>query len=503
MTAFLHNFPFFAIMVCMLCAIVCVVLKPRGAWRLMTCAVLVCAGLAGGTLGDLLSSGASYVYPLGHFPAPWCNELRAGVLEALTQCIFTLVMLFSLCGGRSHIRQDVEPEKVNLYCTMICLMQGAIQALIYTNDIFTAYVFIEISTIAAGGILMIREIGRTTLAAVRYMIMSLLGSGLFLIGVVLIYDLTGQLLIEYIAPACIELYRAGVYTVPLTVSVGLVTAGLAIKSGLFPFHFWMPDTYGFSTPASASILSGLVSKAYIFLLLKIYWRAVGLDIFDGTGIGNALFAFGLAAIIVGSVAAIRENDIRRMTAWSSAAQIGYIFVGFGLCSEAGFCAAVFHMYTHAVTKPLLFISSAGLSDVSGGKKDFSHLTGAGLRNRAAGIGFAVGALSMVGVPLFAGFVSKLLFAEASVMHVHKVLPTMIVLAVSTVLNAVYFLRTVIRIFRPEKTEEDCPLIDVPQGYRNTKGFLTAVCGFVLMNLSLGMASQTVYNLIRQGFSMFA
>ena len=188
---------------------------------------------------------------------------------------FNIVLMLSITGGYHEIDRDIDDSKMNLYFVMMSLINASLSALVYTNDIFTGYVFIEICTIASTGILMIREIGRTTLAAVRYMIFSLLGSGLFLIGVILLYDITGHLLMVNIGEAVAQLWANGGYHTPLLVVIALICAGLAIKSGLYPFHFWMPDTYGCATPASAGVLSGIISKGYIFLLIKIICRCFG------------------------------------------------------------------------------------------------------------------------------------------------------------------------------------------------------------------------------------
>ena len=128
---------------------------------------------------------------MGHFPAPWGNEIRAGVLEGLTATVFGVVMLLSVAGGMDHTYEDVEGTKLNLFFIMIDMMLSSLLALIYTNDLFTAYVFVEINTIAGCGLIMIRQKGRSLSAAIRYMIMSQLGSGLFLIGLSLLYE-SGQ-----------------------------------------------------------------------------------------------------------------------------------------------------------------------------------------------------------------------------------------------------------------------------------------------------------------------
>ena len=137
--------------------------------------------------------------------------------------------------------------------------------------------------------------------------------------------------------------------------------GLAIKSALFPFHAWLPDAYGYSTVSSAAILSSLVSKGYIFLLFKIIYRVIGFDVFHDSKIVNILFIFALMGMVFGSLSAIKENDVRRMIAFSSVAQVGYIYMGVGMGTQVGMVAAVFHVLSHVATKSLLFISAIGLT----------------------------------------------------------------------------------------------------------------------------------------------
>ena len=493
----IRNFPCLSILLAMFSAIISSALKGKWAKRLNTFVVTTVGILSAATLYLTYTTKESYVYVMGHFPAPFGNEIRFGSLEAGMALFFCIIMLFSLNGGRKKIKLEIDPGKENLYYIMVDLLLSSLLALVYTNDLFTAYVFVEINTIAACGLIMIMESGRAIEAATRYMIMSLLGSGLFLIGLCMLYDMTGHLLMSYIQISVREIAGNGTYMIPLLVTIALMVVGLAIKSALFPFHAWVPDAYGYSTVSSAAMLSSLVSKGYIFLLIKIIYRVIGFEIFVNSRIINVLFVFGLAGMIMGSTSAIRENDIRRMISYSSVAQIGYIYMGFGLGTTAGMVASVFHILSHAATKSLLFVSGVGLTDVSGEKTQFIELTGAAYRNTAAGLAFTVGSLSMVGIPLFSGFISKLLFSQAAVQSNVKMLPALIVLAVSTVLNAIYFMKTVIRIYTPIKSKYPSVSIKENQLYA-----LTLLC-FIVLNVLLGMCSQPITDWIRQGLAVLA
>ena len=502
---FVQNVPFLSIMLSMFSGTVSSVLPGKYARWLNTVMLSIVAGLSAWLLIFLVQSGiGSYTYRMGHFPAPWGNELRAGVLEAGMALFFCVIMLLSLLGGRKKLDGEVEHSKHNIYYILCNLLLSSLLALVYTNDLFTAYVFVEINTIAACGLIMIRQNGRCIEAAVRYMIMSLLGSGLLLMGICMLYDLTGHLLMENIGHQVAAIMEAGTYRIPMLITIGIMTVGLAIKSALFPFHSWVPDAYGYSTVSSGAILSSLVSKGYIFLLFKIFYRVIGFEHIANSHILNLLFLFGLCGMIFGSVSAIWEKDIRRMIAFSSVAQIGYIYMGLGLGTEVGVIAAVFHMLAHGATKSLLFISAIGLTDVSGGSRSFFELTGAGYRNKVAGVGFLVASLSMVGIPMFSGFVSKLLFAQAAVLVPNwKLLPTLIVLAVSTILNAIYFLKTVVRIYVPVPRE-----ILQEKGYfclqfPQQKLYCVTIVLFIIVNLILGMTSQPIIQLIEEGLHHFA
>ncbi len=501
---FVQNLPLFSIILALFSGPLCMILGSKWAKRVNLTIITVILAMSSAVLAFAVRHGDSYTYMMGHFPAPWGNEIRIGVLEALMAVFFCLVMLLCMIGGLKEQGTQMEKEKSNLYYVMVNLLLSSLLALIYTNDLFTAYVFVEINTISACGLIMIRQNGRTIEAATRYMIMSLLGSGLLLLGICFLYDLTGHLLMSNIKEQVQILYANGEYRVPLWISVCLMSIGIAIKSALYPFHTWVPDAYGYSTVSSAAILSSLVSKGYIFLLVKIFYRVIGFDIMFYSRIDNVLFVFGVIGMILGSVDAIRESNLRRMIAYSSVAQIGYIYMGFGLCTTAGIVASLYHIISHAATKALLFIAASGITDSCGDSTDFFDLTGAGYRNVLAGIAFTIGSLSMVGFPLLSGFISKFLFAQAAVgSGTGKLLPALIALAVSTLLNAVYFMKTVIRLYTPEKRE-----VVEKRGFAVVRcvdqpAKSVALVGLIVLNVFLGLFSEPVVRLITEGLEMFA
>lgn len=492
--SFAVNFPLLCIVLSLMCSVISSMLDGKTARYLSMALNLTVSVLSLAVLQMVFLRGEPVTYYMGHFPHPWGNEIRMGLLEPLFAGIFSAVLFLCLLGGKKHLQEDLEPWKSQFYFVMVDLIQASLLVLCYTNDIFTGYVFIEICTIASCGILMIRQIGRTTLASIRYMIFSLIGSGLFLLGVIVLYCITGHLLMPSLHEAVAQLSSSGAYHIPLSTSICLMTVGLAIKSGLFPFHYWMPDTYGYATPCSSGILSGLVSKGYIFFLIKLIFQVFGTDVFYGSGVQNVLFLFGFCGMLAGSFGAIRENDIARMLAFSSAAQIGYIYLGLGISPAAGVLAALFHILTHAVTKPVLFLSASRLCDTVGGSKRFHDLQGAGYAAPLAGAAFSLGAFSMIGLPLTMGFMSKYLLAMAGMEVPRKLMLTLIVLAGSTILNTFYFTRTVIRLYNiPNGTFRQV-------GDRQGSFTVSAWC-FSVLNVTVGVFASPVISLLERGMEL--
>ena len=442
-----QNFPLLSIIIMTSCGAICTLLKGKAAkWY---CLVCLAATLALNLFAFFytLQNGA-YVYFMGRWSAPWGNEIKVGVIEALLASAFAFVMILSVLGGLEHILEDVESTKVNLYFVMIAFLMLTLLILVYTNDIFTAYVFVEINTIASCALVMMRyKPGKTLVATTKYMIMSLLGSSLFLFAVCILYNITGHLLMEPMGQEVRRLYAEGQYLFPLTVAIAFMGVGLSIKGALFPFHTWLPDAHGSATTTSSAVLSGLVLKGYIFLLIKIYCRVIGLDVLAGDHMPDVLFLFGAAAMVIGSVRAMQQTDLKRLLAYSSISQVGYIFVGLGLGTEAGIAAAIVQILAHAVTTPMLFCAAGGFMNVSGGSRKLQDMTGAGRRDPLSGVAFLVGAFSMIGIPLFAGFITKLTLTQAALGHGSvKCVLALIVIIVSTVLNALYYIPTVSTLF---------------------------------------------------------
>ncbi len=505
-----ENIPFFSIFIMMAGGIVTPLLGGGNRARVLHMVLVGAVAVMSGLLLGYTSDGTCFCFMMGHFPAPWGNEVRAGALEALMSLVFSLVMFLTVAANKRSLEHDIPSERAGLYYVMMNLLFSSLLALIYTNDLFTAYVFIEINTISACAIVCAKESGETVAAAIRYLIMSLVGSGLILISIALLYCQTGHLLMEPMAGKVRDLASSGKDLFPLKMALVMMTSGLAVKSALYPFSSWLPGAHANATAASSSVLSGLVLKGYIILLLKVYMRILGMDLIIRLRINDLLFVFGILAMVLGSARALQQHMVKRVIAYSSIAQIGYIFMGIGMGTSAGLAAAVLHMIVHAVTKPMLFTAAGGLMDCCGHQKEIAALRGSARRNPAAGAGLVVGSMAMIGIPFFSGFVSKISFAMASFHDLDRTVLVLGALDVSTVLNAMYYIPLIIIVFSergPEKADYEAAGLEdaaVPEAGETVKDvpFAAAMACFMAGNVLIGTCYGPVVRMIETGLANF-
>lgn len=505
--SFVQNIPAFSILGLMLCAAVCLMLPARHARMLSDCALGLSAAASVVLLAWFIRGGQSYTYPMGAVGAPFGNELRVGMLEAAAAVMFSFVTILSILGGRTHLRSDIGRKKVNLYYISVLFLLCSMLALVYTNDLFSAYVFVEINTITACGIVMSKEDGYTLAASMRYFIMSLIGSGLLLLAICIIYAVTGHLLMSDIREEIAQLYASGAYRAPLQVAIALTVVSMSLKSALWPFSSWLADAHSSASASSSAMLSGLVLKSFIFLLVKISYRVVGSEIISTHAVLDLLLVFGIAGMITGSANALFERDIKRMLAYSTIGQIGYVFCGIGLGTGAGIAAAMAQVAVHAFTKAMLFCAAGGLMDASGGSKKFRDLEGAGRRDVYAGIAFTIGTLSMIGLPFFGGFLTKLSLVEASVtVGGWRSSVSVAAIILSTILTAIYYINAMAVIFKGKETAPTSAREKVRR-HLEIHGLLDseyklATALFILLNLAIGLQTDRLMWIIRTGLAMF-
>jgi proton-translocating NADH-quinone oxidoreductase chain N len=352
----------------------------------------------------------------------------SGFLTTLMVFMGLLVWLYSY-----RFKSNVEYEPARKYFLLLMMLVTGSLGIVLTGDIFNMFVFIEIVGIS-GYALTAFYTGRDSAeASFKYLMMGSIASVLLLLAIMIIYSQLGTLNMADIASK-IHLMDPK-YKVA---SFILFVVALGIEAEVFPLNGWAPDAYAEAPGPVGAAFSGIVVKAAVYALIRYTYT-----IFDLSGAFDLLIIIGLITLVVAEVAAIRQDKLKRMLAYSSIGQMGLVFVAFGIGTKEGVFAALFIMLNHAIIKPLLFFSGSYLVYHSK-KKHISDVDGMGKLAPFTSIVFTLGAFSIVGLPPFAGFWSKLSFLVAAA-NSNMILIIALILIVSVV-EIVYYMRVVNRIF---------------------------------------------------------
>lgn len=383
---------------------------------------------------------------------PWNFHVLVGPLDAFLVMIFTGVSLLIIWASTTMIDHDLEPKRVPLYYALMSMLIATLCGVVIVENFFNIFLMIELSSFAAAGIVVIKSKSETMRAGLKYLTLSILGSSLILMGIIILYFLTGELSLTGIYQNLTGNYEGN--EIAVRNALIFISVGTALKGALFPLHIWLPDAHGTAPSPSSAVLSSLVLKAYIFLYVKVLYKAIGSEILlNSQVLISILFTVmivGATAMIFGSLMALLQTDIKRMIAYSSVAQIGYIFMGIGMGTRLGLFASMFHILAHAVTKAVLFLVAGSIIEQTH-ERTISKYGGLGYKMPVTTALFGVGAFSMVGIPLFIGFNSKWYFATAIADSSNYLL--LGVLALSALLNGCYYLPILVRAFFGDDAKE--------------------------------------------------
>ncbi|MCT4596239.1 MAG: proton-conducting transporter membrane subunit [Anaeromicrobium sp.] len=386
---------------------------------------------------NVLNNGP-FSYRIGHYDSPWGISFYIGNVESIMGVVFTLVALLVMSYSYMTIEKEISKKRVNLYYTLMNLLLGSLLGIVFTNDLFNGFVFLEVSTLAGCGIIVIKDKKENIKATLKYLVLSSLGSGLVLMGIAFIYPVSGYLDMDFIGKSILSL--EGGNRNLIVISASLFTIGLGVKSAMFPLHVWLPDAHSSAPSPSSAILSALVLKPPVLFLIKILYKVYKIQILKEMGILNILLVLGSIGMIGGSIFAMNQKEVKRVIAYSSVAQMGYIFYGIGLGSKLGVVMSIFHMIGHSLTKSALFLIGGSMIKKTGSKY-VKDLKGIG-REMPITLGlFTLCALSMVGIPILPGFISKWKLALATIESGKIYLIGIILL--SSLLNVAYYFPIVI------------------------------------------------------------
>lgn len=483
----IKSFPLIGVLILYLTAFIMPLIKKNSLVKFLsifsfaTCLILFISCL------NYISYNGSYFYKIGHFDAPYGIQFKIGVIECIMAVLFSFISLMISWYSCYNIEHDINENKIPLYYLLVNILVGSLLGIIFSNDIFNVYVFIEISNLASCGIVVVKDKKENIKAGLKYLFMSCLGSGLVLMGIAFLYSMTGQLNMTFIHENLIKNYMN--YPQAIIITLGLFTVGLGVKSAMFPLHIWLPDAHSNAPTSSSAILSSLVLKAYIIVLLNVLYRIMGKEIISSTPILNILLILGCLGMIMGSVLAIFQKNLKRIIAYSSVAQIGYIYFAIGLGTQMGIIICIYHIIGHAITKSALFLCSGAIIEKTG-QKEIANLKGVG-KEMPYTLGlFLIASLSLVGIPILPGFFSKWYLAVESINA--NMLFLIIIILASSLLNAVYYLPISINGFFDEESTAG----KIYKSKEKSKKELIPVTMLILAMLYVGINSEGIINFIK-------
>ncbi len=323
-----------------------------------------------------------------------------GLSILMLLCIGIVASLTLVVAASVHKDQR---RKFNFINLLLFAVSG-MNAVVLVADIFSLYVFIEITAVASYVLISFEKDLRAMSATFKYIVLSIVASVFMLLSIAILLLITGSTHFMAIHQA---LPRSE-HTFLAMLAVGLFISGLSVKAGLVPFHAWLPDVYSHSSAAVSLFLAGIVSK-----ILGVYAliRVVSFVFMPDASVDMVILSIGLLSIFIAALAALAQSDLKRMLAYSSISQVGYIMLGLGCATPLGMAAAAFHFFNHTIFKSLLFVNAAAL-ELETGTTDMHRMGGLSKTMPVTGFTSVLASLSAAGVPPLAGFWSKLLIVIA-------------------------------------------------------------------------------------------
>ncbi len=379
-----------------------------------------------------------YVYPklLPPFGLSFRLDWLSVVLATIGSFVWFLISIYSLEYMKSY-------TNLNRYYAFVLVTLGATIGTFLSGDLVTLFLFFELMSLSSFVLVIHEGTEKAMKAGNLYLIMTIAGGLALFFGIIAVYELAGTVAFSDVG------ILANGSTLSLLAYLAFL-AGFGMKAGMFPLHVWLPEAHPVAPSPASALLSGVMLKVGAFGLLRVIFNVYNVDFIASIGWNNILLVISAITIIIGSVYAILQTDIKRRLAYSSVGQMGYILLGMALLSKQALIGDIFHVFAHAIMKSCLFLA-AGALILQTGKRDIRELNGVGKKMPITMICFTMASLAMIGIPPFTGFLSKWLLGLGALEVGYPIYA--ILLLVSSLLNSVYYLPIIINAFFKKSTED--------------------------------------------------
>ncbi len=492
---FSSHFPILQVVLPLIAAPLMVLLR-RGAPAWLLAVIVSWTGLfISLALLAQVADGSVISYAIGSWPPPWGIEYRIDRVNAFLLVLVSLIAAVVVIYSRASVAAEVPAQQHYLYYAMFSLCLSGLLGIASTGDAFNLFVFLEISSLSSYVLIALGRDRRALMAAYQYLIMGTIGATFYVIGVGLLYLMTGTLNLADMAQRL-----SGVTEVrPVLAALAFITVGVCLKLALFPLHLWLPNAYAYAPSAVTAFLAATATKVSVYVLLRFYYSVYGESfVFSALPMGQILLLLSLAAMFIASTTAIFQNDLKRLFAYSSVAQIGYITLGISFDSVTGLTAGIVHLFNHALTKGALFMLLGCIALRLGGVR-FDNIRGIARVMPLTSFGIVLAGLSLIGVPGSVGFVSKWYLVLAALENGQWWIASAIVL--SSLLAVVYVWRFVEAAYFHEPDASTAKLKEAPLEMLVPAWLMVAACFYFGLDTSLtvdsaAQAAQTLLQGVR-------
>ncbi len=481
----ISQLPALQIVIPLLAAVLCAVL-PRGnwAWAVALGASWAMPVVAGLMLQEVLANGP-ISYAMGGWEPPWGIEYRVDAASGFLLMLISIVGAVVMPYAQASVAAEIEEHNVPWFYTMYLLCLAGLLGIAITGDAFNAFVFLEVSSLSTYAMIAMGKDRRALVAAYQYLIMGTIGATFYVAGVGLLYSITGSLNFVDVAARLAEMETSRA----TLAAIAFITVGMSLKLALFPLHVWLPNAYAYAPSAATAFLAATATKVAVYLMLRFLFSVFGIGTtFDALPISEIFITLSLAAMFGASIVAIFQQNVKRMLAYSSVAQIGYITLGIGLANKMGMTGGIVHLFNHALMKAALFLVLGGVVYRIGTVK-LPDLAGLGRRMPVTMGAFVIAGLSIIGTPGTAGFISKWYLAVGAFEKGWWWL--VFLLVTSSLLSVVYIGRVVEIAYFREPSKEVASATETPLSMLVPTLVLVAATVYfgIDTTLTAGIASQ--------------
>ncbi|SMO37836.1 complex I subunit 5 family protein [Gracilimonas mengyeensis] len=443
---------------------------------------------------NYIQSGEVIRYYFGGWMPPIGIEFVYDGLAAFIVLVINAIAFLVLIHSKEISKLEFPGRKMPYYTISMLMMLG-FNGMVLTGDLFNLYVFLEISSLSSYALIAIGS-KRAPYSAFRYLIIGTVGGSLYLLGVGFLYTVTGTLNI-------IDMHAMLPQVIGHSAVVGaliLMVIGVGVKAALFPLHGWLPDSYTFASSTSSALIAPIGTKVAAYILLRVMLFLFGVELIDAQlPVTTIVGIFAGVGILYGSIMAIAQSELKKMLAYSSISQIGYIIMGISLANPFGFIGAVLHVLNHALMKALLFLVSGSLRTKEGHSLITKFDNSYRKKYPWTMVAFTTAAISMVGLPPLAGFFSKWYLALGTIENSNWML--LAVILISSLLNAVYFFRILEKVYLNNPDAEEADDAEAVSPQNNEVGFSMM---FPMAVMAIGLLVVGIFNayIVNVIFTMF-